>query len=144
MWRLCVLSWLMAAPHRPRRVGGARGLPGRVRSWWSCWCVSCCVSRWLLPLVRASLEGPRSVTRARPSPHPCRLPMAAEVRTFHERPRGVSTGWKQRVGRGAEGRVRMTQADWEEAVARALVERAFRVRLLADPADALGAYGISA
>ena len=36
----------------------------------------------------------------------------------------------------------MSRDDWERAVARALVERAFRARLLADPADALADYGL--
>jgi hypothetical protein len=36
----------------------------------------------------------------------------------------------------------MRREDWEQAVARAVVERAFRVRLLSDPADALFDYGL--
>jgi hypothetical protein len=36
----------------------------------------------------------------------------------------------------------MSRDDWERAVARALVERAFRARLLADPADTLADYGL--
>jgi len=38
----------------------------------------------------------------------------------------------------------MTRADWEEAVARAIIERSFRARLLADPADTLSDYGLCA
>jgi hypothetical protein len=37
----------------------------------------------------------------------------------------------------------MTRADWEEAFARALVERSFRARLLADPAETLRDYGLA-
>ncbi len=36
----------------------------------------------------------------------------------------------------------MTRADWEEAFGRALVERSFRARLLADPAETLRDYGL--
>jgi len=36
----------------------------------------------------------------------------------------------------------MTRAEWEEAFARALVERSFRARLLADPAETLSDYGL--
>ena len=32
--------------------------------------------------------------------------------------------------------------EWEQAVARAVVERSFRVRLLRDPADVLADYGL--
>lgn len=35
----------------------------------------------------------------------------------------------------------MLSQDWEEAIARAVVERSFRSRLLADPADTLADYG---
>lgn len=38
----------------------------------------------------------------------------------------------------------MTRWDWEEAVARALVERSFRARLLTDPAETLLDYGLNA
>lgn len=38
----------------------------------------------------------------------------------------------------------MSREEWERAMARAVVERAFRARLLADPADALGDYGLPA
>ena len=38
----------------------------------------------------------------------------------------------------------MSRDDWEHALVRALVERAFRARLLADPADALAEYGLAA
>ena len=37
----------------------------------------------------------------------------------------------------------MTQLDWEEALARALVERSFRARLLLDPAETLVDYHLS-
>lgn len=37
----------------------------------------------------------------------------------------------------------MTRADWEEAFARALVERSFRARLLADPGETLRDYGLA-
>lgn len=36
----------------------------------------------------------------------------------------------------------MSRDDWERAMARAAVERGFRARLLADPADALADYGL--
>ena len=36
----------------------------------------------------------------------------------------------------------MSRDDWEQAIARAVVERSFRARLLADPADALADYGL--
>ena len=38
----------------------------------------------------------------------------------------------------------MSREELERAMARAVVERAFRARLLADPADALGDYGLPA
>jgi hypothetical protein len=38
----------------------------------------------------------------------------------------------------------MSRDDWEHALVRAVVERAFRARLLADPADALAEYGLAA
>lgn len=38
----------------------------------------------------------------------------------------------------------MRRDEWERAVARAVVETRFRVRLLADPADALADYGLRA
>lgn len=38
----------------------------------------------------------------------------------------------------------MSRDDWEHALVRALVERAFRARLLADPADTLAEYGLAA
>ncbi|MGH2484878.1 MAG: hypothetical protein ACRDHE_02595 [Ktedonobacterales bacterium] len=38
----------------------------------------------------------------------------------------------------------MSRDDWEQAIARAVVERAFRARLLTDPADALSDYGLPA
>jgi len=38
----------------------------------------------------------------------------------------------------------MSREEWERAMARAVVERAFRARLLADPADTLGDYGLPA
>ncbi|HEV8190233.1 MAG TPA: Os1348 family NHLP clan protein [Ktedonobacterales bacterium] len=38
----------------------------------------------------------------------------------------------------------MMYQDWEQALARAVVERAFRARLLADPTDTLADYGLSA
>lgn len=38
----------------------------------------------------------------------------------------------------------MSRDDWEHALVRALVERTFRARLLADPADALAEYGLAA
>jgi len=37
----------------------------------------------------------------------------------------------------------MSRDDWEHALARAVVERSFRARLLADPADALAEYGLA-
>lgn len=37
----------------------------------------------------------------------------------------------------------MTRLDWEEALARAVVERSFRARLLLDPADTLRDYSLS-
>lgn len=37
----------------------------------------------------------------------------------------------------------MVRDDWEQALARAVVERSFRARLLADPADALVDYGLT-
>jgi hypothetical protein len=36
----------------------------------------------------------------------------------------------------------MSRDQWEQALARAVVEAAFRARLLADPADALADYGL--
>jgi hypothetical protein len=36
----------------------------------------------------------------------------------------------------------VTRAEWEEAFGRALVERSFRARLLADPAETLRDYGL--
>lgn len=36
----------------------------------------------------------------------------------------------------------MSRDDWEHALARAIVERAFRARLLADPVGALAEYGL--
>lgn len=36
----------------------------------------------------------------------------------------------------------MSRDDWERALARAVVERGFRARLLADPVDALTDYGL--
>jgi hypothetical protein len=36
----------------------------------------------------------------------------------------------------------MRREDWEQAVTRAVIERAFRTRLLTDPADALLDYGL--
>lgn len=36
----------------------------------------------------------------------------------------------------------MSRDDWERAMARAVVERGFRARLLADPVDALTDYGL--
>jgi hypothetical protein len=36
----------------------------------------------------------------------------------------------------------MRREEWEQAIARAVVERTFRTRLLADPADALADYGL--
>lgn len=36
----------------------------------------------------------------------------------------------------------MSRDDWEQAIARAVVERSFRARLLADPVDALTDYGL--
>jgi hypothetical protein len=36
----------------------------------------------------------------------------------------------------------MSRDDWEQAIARAVVERSFRARLLADPADTLADYGL--
>lgn len=36
----------------------------------------------------------------------------------------------------------MSREEWERVMARAVVERSFRARLLADPADALGDYGL--
>lgn len=38
----------------------------------------------------------------------------------------------------------MRRDEWERAVARAVVEARFRARLLTDPADALGDYGLHA
>lgn len=38
----------------------------------------------------------------------------------------------------------MSRDDWEHALVRALVERPFRARLLADPAGALAEYGLAA
>ena len=38
----------------------------------------------------------------------------------------------------------MSRDDWEQAIARAVVERAFRARLLTNPADALADYGLPA
>lgn len=38
----------------------------------------------------------------------------------------------------------MRRDEWERAVARAVVETRFRARLLSDPADALGDYGLRA
>lgn len=38
----------------------------------------------------------------------------------------------------------MSRDEWERAMARAVVERAFRARLLADPADTLDDYGLPA
>lgn len=38
----------------------------------------------------------------------------------------------------------MVRDEWERAMARAVVERAFRARLLADPVDALSDYGLPA
>lgn len=38
----------------------------------------------------------------------------------------------------------MVRDEWEHALVRALVERAFRARLLADPAGALAEYGLAA
>lgn len=37
----------------------------------------------------------------------------------------------------------MTRLDWEEALARAAVERSFRARLLLDPAETLADYHLS-
>jgi hypothetical protein len=37
----------------------------------------------------------------------------------------------------------MSRDDWEQAIARAVVERSFRARLLADPVDALTDYGLA-
>ncbi len=36
----------------------------------------------------------------------------------------------------------MSRDQWEQAIARAVVEAGFRSRLLADPADALADYGL--
>jgi hypothetical protein len=36
----------------------------------------------------------------------------------------------------------MSRDDWEQALARAVVERTFRARLLTDPVDALTDYGL--
>lgn len=36
----------------------------------------------------------------------------------------------------------MSRDDWEQAISRAVVERAFRARLLTNPADALADYGL--
>jgi hypothetical protein len=36
----------------------------------------------------------------------------------------------------------MSREEWEQALVRAVVERGFRARLLADPADALADYGL--
>ena len=36
----------------------------------------------------------------------------------------------------------MSRDQWEQAIARAVVEAGFRSRLLADPADALSDYGL--
>lgn len=36
----------------------------------------------------------------------------------------------------------MSRDQWEQAIARAVVEGTFRARLLADPADALADYGL--
>lgn len=38
----------------------------------------------------------------------------------------------------------MARDEWEHALVRAIVERAFRARLLADPAGALAEYGLPA
>lgn len=38
----------------------------------------------------------------------------------------------------------MQRQEWEQAVARAAIERSFRARLLADPVDALRDYGLGA
>lgn len=43
----------------------------------------------------------------------------------------------------AEGSAVMTRLDWEEALARAVVERSFRARLLLDPAETLSDYHLS-
>ena len=38
----------------------------------------------------------------------------------------------------------MSRDEWEHALVRAIVERAFRARLLTDPAGALAEYGLAA
>lgn len=37
----------------------------------------------------------------------------------------------------------MTRLDWEEALGRAVVERSFRARLIADPVETLRDYGLA-
>jgi hypothetical protein len=51
---------------------------------------------------------------------------------------------KERSSKAESDTKQMSRDDWEQALARAVVERAFRARLLTNPAEALADYGLRA